>query len=238
MYALPHLYMTDEEKKILKYLAYRYRQYNYDNAAIVNRIAHLLDRFTDEEAAQLDQRLPIFEASPELIQNVELLTYAIKHQVVVMITYKEQTEAELLRVYPIKLLSKYNCDYMEAFSEQHNMCRSFRLDCITHTIVSKEHYELPSDAALPLPRTHGTGPIRQPFTAKIQLSQHVTGDSWHGYTIHSKQDLIYTVEFHDTESFLQHLFSSDWKALLAPKWLREKLNSRCQSTRDRLNEGE
>ncbi len=108
MYALPHLYMTDEEKKILKYLAYRYRQYNYDNAAIVNRIAHLLDRFTDEEAAQLDQRLPIFEASPELIQNVELLTYAIKHQVVVMITYKEQTEEELLRVYPIKLLSKYN----------------------------------------------------------------------------------------------------------------------------------
>ncbi len=204
----------------------------------MNRIAHLLDRFTDEEAAQLDQRLPIFEASPELIQNVELLTYAIKHQVVVMITYKEQTEAELLRVYPIKLLSKYNSDYMEAFSEQHNMCRSFRLDCITHTIVSKEHYELPSDAALPLPRTHGTGPIRQPFTAKIQLSQHVTGDSWHGYTIHSKQDLIYTVEFHDTESFLQHLFISDWKALLAPKWLREKLKQQMPEHARPLREGE
>ena len=142
MYALPHLYMTDEEKKILKYLAYRYRQYNYDNAAIVNRIAHLLDRFTDEEAAQLDQRLPIFEASPELIQNVELLTYAIKYQVVVMITYKEQTEEEILRVYPIRLLSKYNSDYIEAFSEQHNMCRSFRLDCITHTIISKKRSEL------------------------------------------------------------------------------------------------
>lgn len=237
MYALPHLYITDEEKKILKYLAHRYRQYNYDNATAVNRIAHLLDRFTDEEAVDLDRRLPIFEASTGLIQNVELLTHAIKHQLVVMITYREQTEeALLLRIYPIRLISKYNSDYLEAFSEQHNKHHSFRLDCIIHIFVSTEHYELPSNEAIP--KTHAAGPIRKPFTAKIRLFQHIIGESWHGYRIHSKEDFIYTIEFHDTESFLQHLFRSDWEALLAPKWLREKLDIRCQSLRSRLNEGE
>ncbi|BBH22864.1 hypothetical protein Back11_42090 [Paenibacillus baekrokdamisoli] len=237
MYALPHLYMTEEEKKILKYLAYRYRQYNYDNATAVNRIAHLLDRFTDEEGIDLDKRLPIFEASPELIQNVELLSYTIKHQFVVTITYKDQAEEEtLLRVYPIKLLSKYNSDYLEAVSEQQNKVRSFRLDCITNLIVSTEHYELSSDDTPQL--TDGSGPIRKPFSAKVRLSQHVNSESWHGYRIQDRQDLIYTIAFHDTEAFLQHLFISNWEALISPKWLREKLGSRCQSMQGRLDKGE
>ncbi|MFC5650060.1 helix-turn-helix transcriptional regulator [Paenibacillus solisilvae] len=237
MYALPLLYITDEEKKVLKYLAYRYHQYNYDNAAAVHRIAHLLDRFTDEAGIDLDTRLPIFEASPALIQNVELLTHAIKHQLVVTISYADQDEDEsLLRICPVKLFAKYNSDYIEAFCWQDNNRRSFRLDCISHVTVTSEPFELPSDQAGS--HKQDSAPARKPFTAKIRLAQPISGSAWHGYRIQSSQDLIYTLEFYDTDSFLQHLFSSDWEELLAPKWLKEKLTGRCQHIRDRLHERE
>lgn len=39
-YVLPLLYMTEEEKQVLRYLARRYRQYNYENA--VKRLMSIL----------------------------------------------------------------------------------------------------------------------------------------------------------------------------------------------------
>src|SRR5690606_32449186 len=80
-YVLPLLYVTEEERQVLKYLAYRYRHHDGDNAAAVNRVAHLLERFTDEQEASAYTVLPAFDTNPHLIQTIELLSRAMRQSV-------------------------------------------------------------------------------------------------------------------------------------------------------------
>jgi predicted DNA-binding transcriptional regulator YafY len=87
-YVLPHLYMTEDEKRVLKYLVHRYSQYNYDHADTAHRVARLLDRFTDESESELYERLPMFDADPRMMQLVLLLTEAIKHSRLVHLVYE------------------------------------------------------------------------------------------------------------------------------------------------------
>ncbi|WP_232278878.1 helix-turn-helix transcriptional regulator [Paenibacillus sp. 481] len=139
-YVLPLVYMTEEEKKILKYLAYRYRQYNYENAATVQRIAYLLDRFTDEQEVEMYKQLPMFKASPMMIQYAELFSQAIQQRMIVQITYKEQTEETRLRIYPLKLVSHFDADYVVAYCEQQHRQRSFQLDYIQQATVTNLNF--------------------------------------------------------------------------------------------------
>lgn len=60
--------MTEEEQRVLKYLAHRYRHYNYDQSDAVKRVAHLLERFTLEEQQTGSSQLPVFKADPQQLQ--------------------------------------------------------------------------------------------------------------------------------------------------------------------------
>ncbi|WP_258881722.1 YafY family protein [Paenibacillus sp. sptzw28] len=231
-YSLPLLYMTEEENKMLKYLAYRYRQYNYDNAAAVNRVAHLLDRFTEEKEAESFGRLPVFAADPRIIQSIELLSYAIRECLAVHFTYRDQNKEEQYTVCPLKIVSNYNADYVFVLTDQGNRKNSFRLDGIQHITVTAERFDLPASIG-----THEWGaplPARKPFTAKVRLMSPLYGGAWKGYRVVSSEELVYEIEFFDTDSFLQHLLVTEWEQLLSPKWLKEKLSGRCRQMLDRL----
>lgn len=54
-FVLPHLYITDEEQRVLKYLAYRYSHYDYENAQTIRKVGGLLERFMAQPLA--DRRL-------------------------------------------------------------------------------------------------------------------------------------------------------------------------------------
>ncbi|SFT20696.1 Predicted DNA-binding transcriptional regulator YafY, contains an HTH and WYL domains [Paenibacillus sp. BC26] len=242
-YALPLLYMTDEEKKVLKYLAYRYRQYNYDNAASVNRVAHLLERFSEEETEEPGQRLPIFETNPQLIHSFERLSYAIGQHLVVQVAYRDESSLQQLSIRPLKLMSQYNSDYVIAYCEEADKQRLLRLDGISSLDVTSARFE-PMDAELLEWGAGGSSaagsPQRKPYTAQVKLAQPLASpDSWQGYRIRSStpEQALYTVEFHEIESFLHHLMGSAWEALLAPRWLREQLDALCRRTLERLGEG-
>ncbi|WP_127534295.1 helix-turn-helix transcriptional regulator [Paenibacillus kobensis] len=231
-YMLPLLYMTDDEKQVLKYLVHRYRQYNYDHADAAHRVALLLDRFTDEAESELYGRLPVFYADPKRMQTVLMLTEAIKQSRAVDIVY----EGRCLSIQPLRLRSRYNEDYVEAYSEQDGEQRQFRLSAIEQAALTNRSF---TDQPLPTPSAaQGEAPIRKPFVAKVRLHHPLNGSSWNGFTAVAGRDedgLQYEIEFYDTDAFLRQLMASEWAELQSPKWLKEKLKRAASELLARLN---
>jgi len=235
-YALPLLYMTEEEKSVLKFLAHRYRQYNYENAEAVKRVAHLLDRFTDErEPAMPGRGLPVFEANPKLIQTVERLGAAIRERAIVLIQYRdiEKETRSQHRIAPLKLESFYNADYVVAYCQREGVRKSFRLDRITQLSVTGEKFRL--SEAEEMEKLDSGLPVRKPFTAEVWLERPLEGTAWNGYTARPGHDpLLYTIEFYDPDAFMQHLLVEQWRELASPKWLKAKLREKCRDLLGRL----
>ncbi|GAB6992285.1 helix-turn-helix transcriptional regulator [Paenibacillus pini] len=236
-FVLPHLYMTEEEKDVLRYLSYRYRHYYDDHNSSVQRVAHLLSRFTDEDEEPLkSSRLPLFSANPRLMQYMQLLSYAIKEHVVVQISYKVEGKVSQLHICPLKFVSKYNADYITANCVQQSQRMSFRLDCIESLIVTKQSFTLSLhdmddevDASLP---------VHKPFTARVKFQGVLSEETWNGYPYQLVQENIYDIYFYETQAFLQQLIVAEWTQLLAPKWLKEKLENTCVQMMQRLQSGE
>jgi Predicted transcriptional regulator len=233
-FVLPHLYLSEEEQKILKYLALRYRNYNYDNAESVKRVADLLSRF--EAADNFDGiKLPIFDASPRAIQVMELLSEAITGQKSVHLLYKDEEGERQLHVRPIRFVSRYHADYVAVYSEVDVRPVLLRLDGILQLSIADAAFECEGREAF----NHveqGSKPARAPYLAKIRLSSPLGGNSWRGFTIQAREELVCTVAFYDTDSFLQHLLVAEWEELIAPSWLKHKLHSKCKQIEQRLNE--
>lgn len=233
-FVLPLLYMTDEEKKVLKFLAYRYRQYSYENASVVQRVANLLDRFSDEQEHDDLRKLPIFDANPKLIQNYELFSYAIRESFIVNMTYKEPDEMNRYQIQPLKLVSKFNADYIIAYLNQSNKKRMFRLDSISQISITDRVFDRPAGDQYDL-ELEGELPATKPFTAKVVMERKLKGSTWSGYPVRPIQELVYEVQFYDAESFIQHLVVSEWTGLLSPRWLISRMRSRCSDMLARLD---
>lgn len=233
-YVLPHLYMTEEEKRVLRYLVHRYSQYDYDNADTAHRVARLLDRFTDDSESELYDRLPMFNTDPRMMQLVLLLTEAIKHSHAVQLVY----EGEQLVMQPTRLLSRYNDDYVAASCDNGQEQRQFRLSSIAHAAIVGKTATAADGENSPIVRDESGAPSRKPFTAKVRLMQPLeSGGTWNGFaaTCSGDDPLLYVVDFYDTNAFLRHLIMSEWEELLAPKWLREKLRLHCSDVLTRLD---
>ncbi|MEF3306495.1 helix-turn-helix transcriptional regulator [Paenibacillus sp. GYB003] len=231
-YALPHLYMTEEEKRVLNYLAHRYRGYQYDNAASVARIADLLERFADGETAA-GCRLPVFETNPRLLQNVELLSQAIRGRLVVVMTYRDEDgETAGMRIWPLKLVSRYNADYAIAYCERLREERKFRLDGIREAVVTAEPFDYAGEET---DRWGEPAPGKKPFTARLRLAQPPGNGAWNGFPARLAGDSVYEISFYDADSFVRHLLVAEWERLLSPKWLRTMLRDKCERALARLN---
>jgi predicted DNA-binding transcriptional regulator YafY len=230
-YLLPSLYMTEEEKSVLRFLANRYNQYDHDNADQVRRVAHLLDRFVGGQEIELDSRLPSFQADPRLMDTVLRLSNAIQAARVTEFRY----DGEHLIVWPLRLFAHYNTDYLEACCETSGRQRTFRLNQIASVNVTVRRFN-PAEAERGLPDE--TAPaVRKPFTARVRLTEALpVGGTWNGFVAKSPSDdkLIYDVDFYDTNAFLQHLTTGRWEILLGPKWLRVKLREMCADVLNRI----
>ncbi|NIK23289.1 helix-turn-helix transcriptional regulator [Paenibacillus lupini] len=234
-FVLPHLYLSEEEQKILKYLALRYRHYNYDNAESVRRVGDLLSRF--EASENLEEKgfskLPIFDASPRAIQHMELLSEAITDKKSVYALYKDEEGERQLHVSPIRFVSRYHADYVAVHSEAEVRPILLRLDGITHLSIAGAAFGI-EDRESFSKFEQGSKPARAPYLAKIRLSTPLDGNSWRGFAIQSRNELIYTVAFYDTDSFLQHLLVTEWEELIAPKWLKQNLQIKCEQITNRF----
>ncbi|MDR0268574.1 WYL domain-containing protein [Paenibacillus sp.] len=236
-YVLPHLYITEEEKSVLKFLARKYGQYSSDNPAGVQRVAHLLGRFAGEEGDGAASHLPFFEADPHLIQISGQLSFAIAHHKVVHLHYRHEGEETRLDICPTKLVSKYNADYVAAFASGGGRLRLFRLDEIIGLQITPQVFtedEVDCDVF----EQSGT-PMLKPFTARIKLHSQLRENSWYGYAARPVGEHLYDVDFYDADTFMQQLLLAPWVRLDSPKWLKARLRDQCVKVLKHLDgEGE
>lgn len=225
-YVLPHLYMTEEEKSVLKFLARKYGEYSSDSPSGVRRVAHLLGRFAGEEGGEDSRRLPFFEADPRLIQISQQLSFAISHRRVVHLHYRHENGQTRENVCPVRLLSQYNADYVAAYGEHGGGRTLYRLDRIENLHITGRIFEQDDGEEVPL--TKAGPPGIKPFTARLKLNSELQGDTWHGYKARSTGDGLYDIEFYDADAFLQQLVLGSWQRLESPKWLKTKLQNRCE----------
>ncbi|ASA19448.1 helix-turn-helix transcriptional regulator [Paenibacillus donghaensis] len=229
-FMLPHLYITDEEKQILKYLAYRYSHYNYENGPAVRRIGKLLERFTNQEELEIaGGHLPLFEVNAHALQMIGLLEQAIRDQLMVRIFNKDQ--AGELELCPLKLESHYDEDYLLARTSGQDHVQSFPLSDIQRLQLTERQFHMERES---VPQPIGARKLK-PFTALIRLAAPPDGAYWYGFPIRNTRDDLYEVSFVDPETFLQQLLTTQWQQLLAPRWLMDRLNSRCQAMLKRLH---
>jgi predicted DNA-binding transcriptional regulator YafY len=224
-YVLPHLYITEEEKSVLKFLARKYGQYSSDYPAGVQRVAHLLGKFAGEEEDGAERRLPFFEADPHLIQISGQLSFAIAHRKIVHLHYRHEGEEIQLDICPTKLVSKYNADYVAAFAPGSERLRLFRLDEIISLQITSRVFvedELNGD----IYEQSGT-PALKPFTARVKLHSELREDSWYGYAARPVGELLYDIDFYDADTFMQQLLLAPWRRLDSPKWLKAKFKDQC-----------
>lgn len=233
-FVLPHLYITDEEQRVLKYLAYRYSHYDYENGSTIRRIGGLLERFTSQPLQIEDIRLPVFEVNARRLQIIELLEQAIHTGTVVhMLCQKEPDQPQELYLCPLKLSRRLNEDYVAGAIEGNSRTESFSLSAIRQLKLTDRHFAAGGiSAAAPQEQTRQL----KPFTARIRLSAAPSTSSWRGYALRAAAGDVYEIDFWDTEAFLGLLLTSDWNGILSPKWLIDKVRSRCQGVLNLLNE--
>lgn len=231
-YRLPHLYMTEEEQRVLKYLAHRYRHYNYDQSDAVKRVAHLLERFTLDEQQAENSQLPVFKADPQQLQFFEILSYAITESRKVHMHYRDHTGERQFTWCPLKMVSQFNADYAIGYEMDPLQQTAIRLEGMIHVQMTNETFQCQTDGLLGV--WEEVLPVRKPFVAEIRLKEVQQTELWQGYRIRVKQDEIHSIEFYDTDAFLQHLFISEWEELLSPTWLRRKLQQSAEGIIDKL----
>ncbi|WP_234405649.1 helix-turn-helix transcriptional regulator [Paenibacillus sp. IHBB 10380] len=233
-FILPLLYITEEENRVLKYLAYRYSHYNYENADTIRRIGSLLDRFTDNQELNIEAYLPVFEVDTRRIQYIELLDHAIRAHLIVRIIYQEQAGVQQeMHICPAKLTRHYDDDHVIAHIEGQGRLQTFRLSDILRLNLTERQFEADIEDER---RQQGRTQQIKPFKAQIRLAVPPQDSIWYGYKVCSSTEDIYEVEFYDSDGFLGHLLTSEWRQIIAPKWLREKIRSRCRGMLELLNE--
>jgi predicted DNA-binding transcriptional regulator YafY len=233
-FILPHFYITEEENRVLKYLAYRYRHYNYENGDTIRRIGSLLDRFTDNQELEFEGYLPVFEVDTRRIQNIELLEHAIRNHLIVSIIYQEQAGVQQeIHICPSKLTRHYDDDHVIAQIEGQGRFQTFRLSDILRLNLTERHFEGENEDKL---RQQERTLQFKPFKAQIRLAIPPQGSTWFGFKVCASTEDIYEIEFFDSDGFLGHLLTSEWRQIIAPKWLREKIRSRCKGMLNLLDE--
>ncbi|MEK4516582.1 WYL domain-containing protein [Paenibacillus sp. FSL H8-0122] len=235
-FVLPHLYITDEEQRVLKYLAYRYSHYDYENAQSIRKVGGLLERFTEQPLTDRELKLPVFEVNAHRIQMMEMLEQAISARRVVHVLYcAGQDTSQELYLCPLRLSRRVEEDYLEAAMEGDGRSEYFSLSGIRQLTLTGRVFTAGEDG--PAAPAEQTRPLK-PFTARIRINQVPQDSSWGGYRLRAAAEDVYEVDFYDTSAFIAHLLHSEWSALLSPKWLKDKLRSICEVAVRRLDEQE
>lgn len=234
-FLLPLLYMTEEEKRVLNYLAHRYRSYDYENSSSVRRVAHLLGRFTDEQQLE-STRLPVFSVSPQVLRFFELLTHAVRDSLIVQILYRGEEGEIFIIGCPLQLLSKYSADYVRINCIEQHTDVELRLDRIKHLKVTEEKVEMITPSHL-YGNVDALRTRSKPFQAQMVFRQPIACNTWYGYPAHEIENRTYRIDFYEVELFMQDLMihMTEWQELSSPKWLRTKLRSRCESIVEQLD---
>lgn len=230
-YILPNIYVNDIQKKMLKFLAYRYE--NYTQTPNVVQMSELFKKLANEE--DVDDEIPIFDLGKPTVQSYYTIYKAIQSKNKLEVEYIEPYKGSIrMKVHPYKLFYKYKADYLAAFDSIQNEIVILRLDRITKLNILRENFVIKNNFVT---EKYKGFVENEPYIASIQLEGHMELREEKGIRIKKIEDKLYEVEFYEVEAFINILICSGyWEKIISPKWLKNKLMKRCEEIIERLKE--
>lgn len=227
-FTLPQLFIGEEEKMALLYLAEQYS--SLKNAPAV-RLAELFSKLTGTRSriGRVSEDVPVYDISPNIIQTYNHLKKAIETHTAVELVYINPCESGTTRIVsPYKLFTKNDKSYMVGFCELRMALRVFRLDRISNLAYTANPYYLSPDYD---EKDYGDDVgfnYKNAYTCTILSDKYIHFGKMKSTVEHS-DNYRHTVEFFNSEELIQLLLSQPCPFVIEfPRWLREKLKSRLQ----------
>ncbi len=226
-FVLPALYLSDEEKNLLSFLAEKYSTLHHPQG---HRIAEIFDRLIIER----EKKKAIFKdppiISPPQLQSISCYHHireAIQKNVKIEIEYTNKNQERRIRiVHPYQFLEKYNNFYLIAWCELKNALRIFRLDRIQSMKTTSDGFT--KDNTQLQIYLHEEDPhfrALKPYTANIKISQESIPINPPYECVQVSQDIV-QFQFYESEKFIQFLFTLPHFQVQTPKWLKEKVRDK------------
>ncbi|MEI0739599.1 WYL domain-containing protein [Paenibacillus sp. JTLBN-2024] len=142
-------------------MARKYGEYSTDAPSGVQRVAQPAGQVCGRGRRGGAGRLPYFDADPRLIHISGQLAFAIEQRRTVHLHYRSENGEFREDVCPVRLLSRYNADYVAAYQEHEGKTRLYRLDAIESLHVTNRMFEI--NEAGDVPFVKGRPPAIQPL---------------------------------------------------------------------------
>lgn len=229
-FTLPYVYLTQEQVKVLNYLAYTYE--NYSNNPTITRVAELFKKFVN--GGEQEKEVPVFDITKPEVNNIYVIGSSIKNRNRAMLIYRDPDRGKIeLTVHPYKIFNKYEVDYLAAYCEEYDNIAVFRIGRILEAKSLETHFTVREDFD---EKNYCSVFNQKPFNAKIKLGREINAEDFRGLHIKDLGNYEYDIEFYDACKLVNILMSIDYMdAIYSPEWLKEKLKERCSEIIKKLN---
>lgn len=231
-FTLPQVFISEDDKRTLVYLAERYRATEGTHAG---RLAELFSRLADSELRddRVSAQLPVYDINPDVIRTHGFLREAVEKHIAVEIQYISPEENETTRIIsPYKLFSRNGKAYVVGFCELREAIRVFRLDRIFRVAYTQKPYILSAEYNENNYGEENKIDYRKPYTCRIQSDARIHPGNFK-FSVEHGDKYLYTIEFFDSEEMIRFLLAQPHPfSILFPGWLREKLKNRLSRIMD------
>ncbi|HOI25507.1 MAG TPA: WYL domain-containing protein [Caldisericia bacterium] len=222
-FALPSLFITKEDRKVLSYLAGQYRMNSSDQAL---RLAELLQKISGElegEAA-LSWPVPELPLHPSLVKKYHLLDRAMKEKTKVHMKYFSNSNDITTRtIHPYQWLQSFGNLYLIAFCEKRKDTRMFRLDRIRKLQALSETYVVASDFNSKRFRDISSRRLCQPYQAIIQWDRAIVLPMSSAFQSKTLPNHTHEVQFESSKQLFSSLLSlAEPFKIISPPWLKDQ----------------
>jgi len=225
-FTLPQLFIGEEDKAALVYLAEQYGSLKNASAA---RLAGLFGKLTLVQPSGMKptHQIPVYDVNEKVIYTYNQLKKAIEANTAVELSYSTPGKPLTIRVVsPYKLFLRNNANYVVGFCELRKGLRVFRLDRISGLSFTAHPYVFAPDYNEADYDEDAGFNYLNAYTCSILSDKHIHFGKMKS-TMEFDGKYRYTVEFFNSEELLQLLLSQPCLFTIEfPRWLREKLRSR------------
>jgi predicted DNA-binding transcriptional regulator YafY len=238
-FVVPNLLITDNEQKILAYLAEKYKSVNNRTSAEIGKLFDRLSNLKNEQFKMFKpddnkgqiENLPLYDVDPGEVKHYSIIKEAIENNVKIRIEYLNQDHIKSIRmIHPYKMINRDSFVYLAAYCELKNHTRLFRCDRIKSIFTSPDKFDCPESAIIDNYILNYAFNFRKPYVAEIEFEKDI-------YLDHLKRtfkikiidinEKKYHIDFFSSEDIISSLMliKNDFK-IISPVWLKEKLKEK------------
>lgn len=219
-FVLPGLFLGEEEKETIHYLADRYRSVGGE---MMDRLAALFEKLDPGRADRQRKAaggIPVYSLKAGQVKTYHLLKEAAAARRKVQIAYLDNGNRRSRRVIrPYLVYIREKADYVHAFCETRQAERDFRLDRIERLDPLDESFSVPQSFDPGAYSGAFRFALRLPYRARLRFQGTPPGPELLALT--DAGEGVHETEFRDSREFLGKLFSCGIEfTILSPLWLR------------------